>query len=401
VDYGVACELGLPQLQAWSDEVRTDWEAQGRSLLDKHEVRAALVTLARACAVARSTKPLVGVLAAHARALKPDAAQAFAEQCEAELPALATALLDGCSVPHVLRRMAVVLDQKFQSRAALDFINAALLFEPGATEFLFTRALVLMSLGLPEQASRDASDLASASPDQAEFLLDYVRFLFPKFDFWPAREKPATTYDGLPDAPVKSLDDIVTHVRKYATRLLAVREQLLLRVHEGVTFMVPDVSALLPDGPVALESGEFEVPGEDDEPSTTSFDENIEVEGLDLPSLVRLARAEWAGFTWLLWAAGATGVALPTMLSSPKEFPLAAGMSAQRLWRARDQRVFAGRNARSQNIPGFEWEGADVAELNPNLASIAEQQYAEMQAVFYWLAREDVRSPWQDDLRGS
>lgn len=404
VDYGVVTTpLAPPSLLAWSNEARTDWEALGRELLSRNEVRAALVTLGRACGVERSTRPLASVLAAHSRALKSEAAEAFAEQCDGELPALATALVDGCSVPHVLRRIAVVLDQASQSRAALDFVNAALVFSPTSNEFLFTRALVLMSLGLSEQADLDAKDLATESADQSAFVRDYVRFLFPRFGFWPSAEPPKTTYDGLPEAPVKSYDEVVIVAQKYATRLMQLRQALLTRVDGSVPYMLPDLGALLPDGPVALEEGEAELPPDEgeDEPRHVTWDEQLELEGLDLPSLMRLARADWAALTWLLWAIGAQDVVLPEGLVSPAEFPLAAGMSAQRLWRARDQRVFSGRNARAQGIPGFLWEGADVAELNPNLASIAEQQYAEMQALFYWLSREDVRSPWQDDLRGS
>jgi antitoxin component YwqK of YwqJK toxin-antitoxin module len=402
VDYGIASQLEVPHLAAWSNEARTDWEEQGRALLARHEVRAALVTLARACAVAKSTRPLAAVLEGRVRALKPEAAEAFAEQCDAELPALATGLLDGCSVAHVLRRLAVALDQAHQSRAALDFVNAALLFAPEETTFLFTRALVLMSLGLGEQAARDATDLASASPEQAEFLLDYGRLLFPRFDFWPTRDQPLSTHEAQPEVPVKSLADIAALVRKYATRLSATRAAVLHFVTDAAPFMVPDLSALLPDGPVPLETGELEVPSDDGEAlRTVTFDETLELGGLDLPSLMRLARADWAGLTWLLWATGQKHVAVPTALNPPKAFGVAAHSSSQRLWRARDQHLFEGRNARAQQVPSFEWEGADVGDLSPTLASIAEQQYAEMQALFYWLAKPSVRSPWQDNLRGS
>ncbi len=400
VDYGIGQALDIPHLEAWSNVAGQDWQSLGTELLARGQVRAALVTLARACAVAKSTAPLASALEGHVRVLKDEAARAFADQAEG-LPTLCTALVDGCSLPHVLRKLAIALDQALQSRAALDFVNAAILFAPEAAEFLFTRTLILMSLGLTHEAARDASDLASASPDQAEFLLDYLRFLFPTFGFWPAAETPQTTKEGLPPGPVKPLDAVQLTVQKLATRLMAIRGALLARVTPEVPWMVPDLSALLPDGPLPLETGEFEVTGDDGESTTVTFDERVVVEGVDLPSLTRLARGDWAALTWLLWSAGSSQVELPTQLTPPETFPQAAGMAANRLWRARDQRVFNGRNARAHGVEGFSWEGADVADLHPNLASIAEQQYAEVQAIFFWLSQPAVRSPWQDDLRGS
>ncbi len=403
LSYGKGGGLDVGELEAWSNEVRPDWEEKGLALLRADEAPAALVTLARACVVSRSTAPYLAGAAGRTAGLTTSAAETLAEETASELPALASALVSGASVPHVLRKLAIVLDQSFQSRAALDFVNAALLFSPSSTEFLFTRALVLVSLGLKEQAEKDAGELAPSSPEQAEFLLDYLRFLFPTYGFWPAAEKPSTTYDGLPEAPVKTLEQVMRVAQKYATRLTLIRRHLLGMVNERCGWLVPDVSRLLPDGPVALEVGELEVPAGDgdDGPRLVSFDETLAVEDMDLPSAVRAARADWNALTWLLWSSGESTVKLPGALTPPGDFAQAAGMSAQRLWRSRDQRVFEGKNAKAHGVPSFEWEGADLGELHPNLASIAEQQYAEMQAMFYWLSRDDVQSPWQEDLRGS
>lgn len=403
VSYGTRGGLELGTLEAWSNEVRRDWEERAQALLLANEIPAALVTLARACAVARSTAPYVRAAAGRTAVLSTAAAEALAEETAPELSHLAAALVSGASVPHVLRRLAVVLDQCSQSRAALDFVNAALLFSPTSTEFLYTRALVLVSLGLKEQAEKDAGELAPSSPEQAEFLFDYVRFLFPSFGFWPALENPQTTYDGLPEAPVKSLEHVKRVVQKYATRISLLRQHLLGMVTQRCSWLVPDVWSLLPDGLLALEAGELEVPAseEDGGPRLVPFDERLAVDEMDLPSAVRAARADWNALTWLLWSVGESTVTLPSSLRPPKDFAQAAGMSAQRLWRARDQRVFEGKNAKTHGVPSFEWEGADIGELHPNLASIVEQQYAEMQALFLWLCRDDVQSPWQEDLRGS
>lgn len=406
VDYGDPSALdAAPRLEAFANEGRSAdaWRALAQARFDAGAVAEGLCLMARAAAAAKSPAPLLEALASRARPMRAEAAEALAEEAGDELPGLAIALVRGAAPAAVLRKLAVVLDQKLLSRAALDYVNAALLVSPGSTEFLFTRALVLMSLGLDAQASRDASDLASAQPEQAEFLLDYLRFLFPRFDFWPAKEKPETYYTGLPEQPARSLDEVRAVAQKYATRLSLIRGALLQVMTPEAPWLPPDLSALLPDGPVDLESGSYERPSEDDpdEAESVDFDETLEVEGADIPTLVRLARADWSALGWLCWSAGLDDVSLPEALVPPKDFDQAAGMSAQRLWRARDQRLFGGRNARAQDIPSFEWEGADLGGLHPNLASIAEQQYAEMKALFLWLSDAAVKTPWQDGLRGS
>jgi hypothetical protein len=60
-----------------------------------------------------------------------------------------------------------------------------------------------------------------------------------------------------------------------------------------------------------------------------------------------------------------------------------------------------GMGAQMQGIPGFEWEGIDIDALPGALTSMAASEYEEMQALMYWLTDDEVRSPWQDNLRGS
>jgi hypothetical protein len=106
---------------------------------------------------------------------------------------------------------------------------------------------------------------------------------------------------------------------------MRVREALLEVTTPAAPWLPPDLSALLPDGPVVLESGRFERPSGEGSGEAESVDSD---ETLDV-------------------------------------------------------------------------DGADVGSLHPNLAGIAEQQYAEMKALFLWLSDAAVKSPWQDGLRGS
>lgn len=396
-DYGDTSSLSQPRLQAFSNDAGFDYAGLAARLEGEGKVVEALVTWARAAGCTKDATGFRALLTKVARVLPEDAALALAREVDRPLNWIGLELVSGAHPAVLVNQLAVALDQAQQSRAALDFTNAAILLDPERSEFLFTRALILMSLGLEAQAKRDANELAAEAPDRAEFLLSYLAALFPTWGFTPAREQPVTTFEDVPEKPERSLEEIAGLAQKYATRLALVREAMLGRLTEANPALPPDLSRILTDGPVALEAGE----AEDEEGETVSWDESLELGNADLPSLLRLARADWAALSWLCWSAGLEEVALPTTLSPPADFGKAAGMARQRLWRARDQRVFEGRNARAHDVPSFEWEGVDVGELPPPVAGIAEQQYAEMQALFLWLVDPNLKSPWQDHLRGS
>jgi len=127
----------------------------------------------------------------------------------------------------------------------------------------------------------------------------------------------------------------------------------------------------------------------------------FDVEGMELPGLLRAARAEWSALTWLCWSVGLDRVALPAALSPPPDFGKACGMSVERLWRCEDKVITGGLRALSQKVPGFSWEGIAVDELPPLLAEIATDDYRELRALFFWLCDAGVQSLWQDNLRGN
>jgi len=312
-------------------------------------------------------------------------------------------LLRGAAPGPVLRALAVRLDQEGRSRAALDFVNAAILLQPQEGRYLFTRSLVLMSLGLPAQAIEDARAREVQAGEEGRFLANYARVLFPTFDFWPKREKPETYYDGLPGKPAQQGGAVRAVVLKYVTRLLAIREAQLGWVKPGaeVSWLLPDLSRVLPAGPVKLDRLSIEREDEEGQPFDVQIDERVKLAGLGLPDLQRLARSDWTALTWLCWACGLKEIALPKTIAPPADFGQAAGMALQRLWRTRDKRITGGEVAQREEIPGFEWEGTPIDDLHPNLVSMPEAEYAEMAAMFRWLSDASNRSPWQDNLRGS
>lgn len=380
-----------------------EWREHAAKCAEARKYREAVLAVARAAAGEQRVEALTELLARVALPRTEENARDFAAQTvegagDSWAP-MADTLIRGGDAAMLLRGYAVLLDQSDRPRAALDFINAALLLQPERTEYLFTRGLVLLNLGLDEHARLDAEGLAAKEPDTARFLGTYARCLYRRFDAWPTEEKPHSTYSGLPEKPGQELTAVHRVVQKYATRLQQVREAMLKRFKPGAAlpWMPPDLSALLPAGPMDLVMDEFD----DEDGSTVSIDETLPIPRMGLPDLARAARADWNALTWLLWACGERGLALPRAVAPPGDFGHAAGMASQRLWRSRDRRVTGGRGAKMSNSPGFQFEGVDIDELHPNLVGIAEQQYAEMQAMFLWLINPSHVSPWQDNLRGS
>ncbi len=382
-----------------------EWKALAKDLFAAKKNGEGLLATARAAASDRGFKALDDMLRKMALPRNAesalDLAQGVVEQSGEELSAIADALMRGGDSGLLFRQCAILMDQRNRPRAALDFINAAIMLHPEETNALhFTRSLILISLGLESHARADAQELVKKQSPSGTYLINYINALFPKYDFWPAQETPTSTYDDLPAAPAQPMSAVQATIRKYATRLSACREAILRRFQSGVSFdwLPPDVSKLLPEGPVSLATRTIKPDSPEGEP--IEIDESLEVDHLDLPDLLRISRADYNALTWLLWSVGVNELVLPKKLAPPKAFGQAAGMAAQRLWRARDRRVTK-RSVEDHNVPGFEWNGVDIDSLDPNIAGIAEQQYAEMQALFYWLSDKKNQSPWQDNLRGS
>jgi hypothetical protein len=388
--------MGSPVLEDVRHEA-AHWQALAEDAFQARRMGEGLLALARAAAASRSIEALAKELQARCLPRPEEAARALAQAVAPSegfrVAYAVNGLLRGAWPSRVLQAVAIWLDQEQYSRAALDFVNAAILLAPQDLELLFTRGLVLMSLGLEAHARQDANALAAAEPEQAEFLLHYLDALFPTFDFWPEKEKPSTTYDGLPEKPMRSAAEVKKLVQKYAQRVQVLREELLTRVKPEAHWLPPDMTGLLKGAKVSLEKSTF-TEGEGE----ITVDERLDVDGWDVPSLMRAARAEWACLTWLCWAAGQTRLSMPSKLHPPADFGQAAGMARQRLWRARDLRVSGPREV---DAPSFEWEGMPIEEVPQALAHIAEGQYEDLQALFLWLADKAVRSPWQEGLRES
>ncbi|CAM3638557.1 thiol reductase thioredoxin [Corallococcus sp. ZKHCc1 1396] len=401
-DLGLAQdERTLEHSEVFSNLARTaeGWREFARQARADKRYREALLATARACSTSLDVQPLQeGLELLTLPRTRPSAhalAMSVVEEAGQRWAPMADCLMRGGEAATLLRAYAVLLDQTDRPRAALDFLHAAMLLAPERKAYLFTRGLILLNLGLAEQVHQDAAGLATEEPDTALFLTTYARALFPKFDFWPDQEAPRCTYDGLPEGPQQPLESVQQVVRKYATRIQTIRAELLRRFKPGaaVSWLPPDLSPLLGAGPVKLEQFDWEF-GDD----TVEIDETLDLEQ-GLADLTLLLRGDWSALTWLLWACGEKTFRMPTRLSPPADYGQGAGQASQRLWQSRDRRIRGGGGSKPGE--GFQFEGVALGDLHPNLVTIAERQYAETQAMFYWLSDSDHVSPWQSNLRGS
>jgi hypothetical protein len=233
--------------------------------------------------------------------------------------------------------------------------------------------------------------------------------LFPTFDFWPSRIAIETLFQEFPAAPAQPLGAVRAAAQKYATRIGLLRAALVRQLGDraavDVAWLPPELTELLPDGPVALgawrieQSVEGETPEAPAEIEEIAVDERLSLAGQTIPALLSLARRDWAALCWLCWSSGLDRVALPAVAAAPASFGRAAGMAIERAWRCRDKLTSGGLVALTKGIPGFEWEGIHVDLMPRLLAEIMTEEQIEVRALFCWLCDAAAESPWQDDLR--
>lgn len=397
---GEVADAGEDWPEVFANERRpaARWGELVATYLEEGEAGLALCAAARAAAESGSAAELTALAARRkGKGKLPD---------DAGPQEIVAALAEGADAAVALRALAVALESTSpaRSRPARDLIEAAILLAPKRREYLFNRGLIRMSIGDHAGALADVEALAGHSKEESAFLSLYLRVLFPRFDFWPARVKPETYYDGLPEAPVQGLEAVRATAQKYATRILQLRERMLAFGPASAPWMLPDLSALLPDGPVALRSGELEIPDPEDpgNPYVIEVNEELDLSGGEgLPDLLRYARGEWAALAWLCWSCGLGRVALPEAIEAPADFGAAAGMSQQRVWRCHHKQFLGGDAVRAQGTPSFAWEGVDLDDLPDPMVNLPGTEYEEMQAMFRWLSDAAVQSPWQDNLRES
>ncbi|MGK4008314.1 hypothetical protein WMF31_37220 [Sorangium sp. So ce1036] len=416
-DLGAALdEAALGASPALADELAA-WDAErawalARALRQEGRPREACCAAARAAVRGGERARLVDFLRAATLPQKPEAAaqggRALLDLSDATAPGALTALLLGADPSAAYRALAAVFPGS--RRVALSLVEAALLLEPERRATCVTRALLRLDLGDPGGALEDAGRVEPESAAVAEHLRTSVRLLFPEFSFWPARH-PLDPGPG--DASVsvelgQPVEQVRQKIQVYATRLLRLREAArrgLPAAEPCPPWLPPDLSRVLPDGPVELARTAATLTEENErgelETVELTVDETLDAGALPISRLMRQARAEWAALCWLCWSAGLDRVALPEQIAHRPGFTAAVNMALARCVRARDQVQSGGLISRARGVPGFVWEGQDIDRLDPTHAAIAAEEYFEVRCLFVWLLFPENLSPFQSDIRAA
>ncbi|WP_437586336.1 toxin-antitoxin system YwqK family antitoxin [Sorangium sp. So ce1000] len=394
-------------LAAWDAE--RVW-ALARELLQGGRAREACCAAARAAVRGGGRERLAAFLSAATLQSKPEVAErrgrALIEAPDVTALGVVDELLLGAEPSAAYRTLAAVF--RGSRRVALSLVEAALLLMPERRSTYITRALLRLELGDTRGVLEDADRVEPEAAAVAEHLRTFVRLLFPEFAFWPTRQAidpvPGDASDTFELG--QPIEQVREKIQLYATRLLRLREavQRSLPGAEPCAWLPPDLSRLLPDGPVELARTAATLTEETENGVETvelTVDETLDTGALPVSLLMRRARAEWAALCWLCWSAGLDRVALPERIAHRPDFTAAVNTSLTRWFRARDQLQSGGLISRARGVPGFIWEGHDIDQLDPALTAIAIDEYFEMRCLFVWLLFRENISPFQSDIRAA
>ena len=394
--------------QGTAEGTADDWWTLSRALRAEGRVREALCAAARAAVHEGDRAALERAIAADVVPLAPALAaqrgEALEQSVEVKVWSILDALVCGADAASAFRALAAVLPGL--SAAAADFVEASLLLAPERKTIHLTRALVRLQRGDEAGARADLVIVAAESPDAATLLVGQLETVLRPFDDWPAREQllPDPSLADLGAGIVRELDEVRAAVGVYATRIGRVRAAVQALIGTGATpvWLPPDLSALLPGGPVALRREKVSVDLGDEETvemAEAEIIEEIATDGLGVPALLAEAQADWGALSWLCWSVGLDRVALPVALAEPPLFAVAMKTIVTRCWRAQDRLKTGGLLARANGVPGFAWQGIDIDALPQHLAQAAAEEYLRARSVFLWLADPEAVSPFQVDLR--
>jgi antitoxin component YwqK of YwqJK toxin-antitoxin module len=318
VDLGEPTDPMSSELQdVLGADADADFVAIASAASKSSKFRVALLALVRAAAKGADAEPVRGFLAAHRIPLAGSAADeqttfmlGVLQRCKDMGVALAGVIdcllrdaLMGGDFPRALQEMArSVMDYGKGAHEWLRFAShandVALLLAPDRTAFEVTRALVRLSEGNFAGARASVAVLRDGDRPNFVALSPYVAAYVPSWTFWPADDgrlaEAAEVTPYFKRTTMKSkatIDHVRSAVMTLATRLMSYRKELE-PIERGRGWLLPDLSHLLPDGPL-----DVYIP--DRQWGT---------------SLQHPARRDWMRLTWLLWLSGHDTLVLPTDL---------------------------------------------------------------------------------------
>jgi hypothetical protein len=404
--YGEAWGEGAPDIvlgrEAEAADAAARWrEAEG--LWGARKSREALAVAARALSLDGATTRFAAFLRERTVPLTPAAAREQAKQADearASMGSLLGALLGGADPAAILCSLGMAVPTT--TRASLEYVEASLLLAPERERTRAARALLRVEHGDRDGALEDAAGLPPDAASTTEFLRGLVRAAYPSFAFAPAAEPLVVPDEELvPVEATQPLEAVRRTAGLYATRIELVRREIVRRLGAAPAWLPPDLTSLLPGGPVELARGTVRIEDEGEEGVEVS---EVEVnETLDLTRTVRglleLARGDFTALTWLCWSAGLDRVALPESLTPRTLFPAATHRATVRCFRAHDELRSIGLIASARGVQPFEWEGMRTDTMPKELVEVVAREYLELRALFFWLLFPQNQSPFQADLR--
>jgi len=441
IDRGSAVAASVVETSpAFALELVDGWST-ARALAAGGRVREALCAAARAAARAGDAEGLRAFLAEHVVALDPaverEQGDALAQASDATLVGALDALISGAEAASALRTLAAIIPGV--PAVVFDLVEAALLLAPGRPAIHVTRALVRAQAGDEDGARADVRAVEAAVPGASTALVAYVDFVFRPFtlpEWWDALEAERAVVQATGSEPggppeesaageesaegeepaatvAQDLEAIQHLAAVYATRLG--RVDAALRAARARTmgggsaaekepaWWPPDLSALLPEGPVELlhETVTCDPVPETGAIETIEIDEDVALEGITVPALLAQAHADHAALAWLCWATGLRAIELPRAIEPPAALLPAMQAIVQRHWRAQDRVKTGGLIALGKRVPGFEWLGVGIDDMPDHMVSGVLAELLAVRSMFLWLLSPDTISPFQDDIRSA
>lgn len=302
-------DLGQPGAPETFDEIAratkdTDFTALAKRLSSEHQTPAVLMAASRAAAAKKDASDLAAKLKTlcvptpeasvgqitHMAIQVANNMKRFGADPGKLLKHYFGQIVLGASAPDLLSQAAVALDQNGDPEmrgTACDLIDAAIRLDPSRVELEFSRALILMSCGRPNDSREAMKRLATKSEEQAKFLGTYLNALFPRFDALPKDDDRIAALPNIQASKkiVRSHADAFAVASTYASRI-AKRREAISALTEDATWLPPTLS------------------GYDD----VAIEDEIE-DGI--PPLAQSMARDWLCLSFMCWLCGSDSLQFP------------------------------------------------------------------------------------------
>jgi antitoxin component YwqK of YwqJK toxin-antitoxin module len=380
-------DLGKPSAPETFDEIAraansTDFTALANRLASEHQTAAVLMAASRAAAAKKDATDLAAKLKTlcvpapeesvgqitHMAIQVANNMKRFGSDSAKLLKHYFGQIVLGASAPDLLSQAAVALDQNGDPEmrgTACDLIDVAIRLDPSRVEMEFSRALILMSCGRPNDSREAMKRLATKSEEQAKFLGTYLNALFPRFDVRPKDDERVAALPNIesPRKIVRSRADAFAIASTYAARI-AKRRAAIAALTEDASWLPPTLS------------GYDAVEIED------------EIEG-SIPALAQSMARDWLCLSWMCWLSGSDTMQLSAAFG---DRPVGAFTRLQ----AMRVMVLEGNEVEddlAMQATFAKWNGVLLTKMPDAFGEMAMRDESELLGMATWLVDENCPSP--------